>query len=139
MEVARLLALIAGIAIVLFTVWSVFTVLVVPRVTSSRIVRGLARALGRAARWVSPRLPTYELRDRVLSFVGPAAMVLLFVVWLCVILLGFSLIIWWDSGTDYRIGTGDRGLVGVHARHRQRERGRARGRSRSWPPASASW
>ena len=43
MEFARLVALVAGIAIVVLTAWSVFTTLVVPRVTSSRIMRGLAR------------------------------------------------------------------------------------------------
>jgi hypothetical protein len=105
-EFARWVALVAGIAIVVLTAWSVFTTLVVPRVTSSRIMRGLARWLGKATHWLSPRLPNYEVRDRVLSFVGPAAMVLLFVLWLCLILLGFSLILWWDSGTDYASALG---------------------------------
>jgi hypothetical protein len=100
-EFVRCVAFVAGIAIVVLTVWSVFTALVVPRVTSSRFMRGLARALGSLARWLAPRLPTYEVRDRVLSFVGPAALVLLFVFWLGLIVLGFSFIIWWDSGTDY--------------------------------------
>jgi hypothetical protein len=99
--IARLVALVAGIAIVILTVWSVFTSLVLPRATSSRMMRGLARTLGGMARSVAPRLPNYELRDRVLSFVGPGAVVALFGIWLCLILLGFSLIIWWDSGADF--------------------------------------
>jgi hypothetical protein len=41
------------------------------------------------------------VRDRALSFVGPAAMVLLFVLWLGLILVGFAFIIWWDSGRDF--------------------------------------
>ena len=75
-SIARLVALVAGIAIVVLTVWSVFTSLVLPRATSSRMMRGLARVAGcgRRAR-LAPRLPTYEVRDRVLSFVGPAAIV----------------------------------------------------------------
>ena len=60
MEVARLVALVAGIAIVVLTVWSVFTALVVPRVTSSRHHAGLARVLG----GVGPlaRAPAPDLR-----------------------------------------------------------------------------
>jgi hypothetical protein len=87
-SVARMVALIAGIAIVLLTAWSVFTALVVPRVTSSPAMRMLARTIGGSARRIAPTLPNYETRDRVLSFVGPAAMVLLFIIWLCLIVLG---------------------------------------------------
>ena len=59
-SVARVLALIAGIAIVLGAAWSVFTALVVPRVTSSPAMRMLARGLGGSARAVAPKLPDYE-------------------------------------------------------------------------------
>jgi hypothetical protein len=100
-ELARIVALFAGVLIVVATVWNLFTALVLPRVTSSRIFRGIARILGGSARWLSPRLPTYELRDRLLSFVGPASIVVLFGLWIGLILLGFSLIIWWDTGLDY--------------------------------------
>jgi len=100
-SIARLVALVAGIAMVVLTVWSVFTSLVLPRATSSRMMRGLARVLGGSARRLAPRLPNYEVRDRVLSFVGPAAMVMLFAIWLGLILFGFALIIWWDTGVDF--------------------------------------
>ncbi|HWF15486.1 MAG TPA: hypothetical protein VG244_04840 [Acidimicrobiales bacterium] len=101
MEVARLVGLIAGIVIVLATAWNVFTALVLPRVTSSRTTRAITRVLGGAARRISPRLPTYELRDRMLSFVGPASMVALFGLWLLLLVLGFGLIIWWNAGIDF--------------------------------------
>jgi hypothetical protein len=100
-EVTRFVAFLAGVVIVVGTVWNLFTALVLPRVTSSRILRGIARMLGGSARLLSPRLPTYELRDRLLSFVGPASIVALFGLWIWLILFGFSLIIWWDSGIDY--------------------------------------
>ena len=100
-EAARLIGLVAGILIVLATSWNVFTALVLPRVTSSRITAGVAKVIGGTARSISPRLPTYELRDRVLSFVGPASMVSLFGLWLLLLVLGFSLIIWWNAGIDY--------------------------------------
>jgi hypothetical protein len=100
-EAARFVAFLAGVVIVVGTVWNLFTALVLPRVTSSRILRGIARVLGGSARLLSPHLPTYELRDRLLSFVGPASIVALFGLWIWLILFGFSLIIWWDSGIDY--------------------------------------
>jgi hypothetical protein len=104
--VARPLAFVLGIALVLVTVWSVFTALVVPRVTSSRVQRGLARMFGGFVKKISPRLRRYEVRDRAMSFVGPAAMVVLFVIWLCLLLLGFALIIWWDAGDDFASALG---------------------------------
>jgi hypothetical protein len=63
-SIARLVALIAGIALVVFTAWSVFTALVVPRVTSSPAMRALARVIGGSARRIAPKLPNYETRDR---------------------------------------------------------------------------
>lgn len=106
MEAARLIGLVAGIVIVLATAWNVFTALVLPRVTSSRITAGVAKVIGGTARRISPRLPTYELRDRVLSFVGPASMVSLFGLWLLLLVVGFSLIIWWNAGIDYASALG---------------------------------
>jgi hypothetical protein len=97
----RLLGFIVGIAIVGGTGASVFTALVVPRVTSSRLMRSIAKVLGGLARKALPRLPTYEIRDRVMSYVGPAAMVALFVLWLAFLVLGFGLIVWWDSGQGF--------------------------------------
>ena len=105
-SVARTVALVLGIALVLITAWSVFTALVVPRVTSSPAMRMLARTLGGSARRIAPKLPNYETRDRVLSFVGPAAMVFLFMIWLCLIVLGVALIEWDTAGVDFATALG---------------------------------
>ena len=106
MELARLVGLVVGIIIVLGTAWNVFTALVLPRVTSSRVARGVSRVIGGTARRISPHLPTYEVRDRALSFVGPASMVSLFALWLLLLILGFGLIIWWNAGTDFASAVG---------------------------------
>ena len=101
--------------------WSVFTALVVPRVTSSQVQRGVARLIGGGARRLVPKLPTYEVRDRVLSFVGPAAMVLLFAIWLVLLVLGFGCIIWWDAGIDFASALGVAGssvfTLGIASEH----------------------
>ena len=106
MEIARTVALVAGVLIVVLTVWSVFTSLVVPRASSSRLQTLIGRLIGGGVRLLVPRLPSYEARDRLLSFVGPATMVLLFGLWLALLVLGFSLILWWSTGFDFATALG---------------------------------
>ncbi len=103
---ARVLALVAGILIVVLTFWSVFSSLVVPRASSSRLQTIVGRTLGHAARTLAPKLPNYEARDRLLSFIGPASMVALFIVWISLLILGFALIEWWNSGIDFATAIG---------------------------------
>jgi hypothetical protein len=96
----RVVGLIVGVFVLGSTAFSVFTALVVPRVTSSRAMRSVALVIGGTVRRVLPRLPTYEVRDRLMSFVGPAAMITLFVYWLGALVLGFGLVTWWSSGVS---------------------------------------
>jgi len=105
-DIARTIALVAGVLIVVVTVWSVFTSLVVPRTASSRLQKAIGRLIGGSARFVVPRLPTYEAKDRLLSFVGPATMVSLFGLWLGLLVLGFSLVLWWSTGFDFATALG---------------------------------
>jgi hypothetical protein len=105
-EAARVLGLVAGILIVVATAWNVFTALVLPRITSSRITAGVTKMISGAVRIISPHLPTYEVRDRVLSFVGPASMVTLFGLWVALLILGFGLIIWWNAGIAFASAIG---------------------------------
>ena len=106
MDIARLIAFVAGILIVVLVMWSVFTSLVVPRASSSRLQMLVGRLLGNAARGLAPKLPTYDSRDRLLSFIGPATMVSLFGLWLGLLVLGFALIEWWNSGIDFASALG---------------------------------
>jgi len=101
MQVIRDLAFVGGLLVVAWTSLSVFTALVVPRVTSSRMVRGTARVLGVVAKMVVPRLPSYESRDRLMSMIGPGSMIVLFGLWLTALVFGFSLIMWWDTGQTF--------------------------------------
>lgn len=95
----RLVGLIAGLVVVLGTATSVFTTLVVPRTSSSRLFRAVLKGVGRVTRSLLRLFPSYEAKDRVMAVVGPLGMVLLFVWWLGLITGGFGLLIWWDSGT----------------------------------------
>ncbi len=106
MGLLRVIALVVGMVLVLVSLWSVFSALVVPRVTSARLQLTLARTIAGSVQKMAPRLPSYEVRDRALSYVGPAALVSLFAMWLGLVLFGFALIIWWDSGIDFASALG---------------------------------
>jgi hypothetical protein len=95
----RLAALVVGLGVVLATVVSVFTTLVVPRATSSRLLRALDQYLAAAFRSVLRLRATYETKDRLMALVGPLGTVLLLVVWAGALGLGYGLMIWWASGS----------------------------------------
>jgi hypothetical protein len=61
-------------------------------------LRAIARNLARIARTAVRRRSTFEGKDRVMAVVGPLAMVMLFVAWLALILVGFGFMAWWSSG-----------------------------------------
>ena len=98
-EAVRALGFAAGLVIVLGTGASVFTTLVVPRSSSSRILRSVSRGLAKGVRPILRRLTTHEGRDRLLGVVAPLGMVLVFVTWLVLLVLGFGLMTWWTSGS----------------------------------------
>src|SRR5271154_532854 len=95
----RVFGFAAGIVIVLTTASSLFTTLVIPRMTSSRLLRSISRWLARVVKPVLGYLPTYEAKDRIMALVGPLAMVLLFGAWVLSLVVGFGLMIWWASGS----------------------------------------
>jgi len=95
----RIGGLVLGLAVVVGSVSSVFTTLVVPRATSSRLLRSISRILARGAHRLTRLLGSYDAKDRLLSLIGPFAMILLFAVWLGWLVVGFGLLVWWDSGT----------------------------------------
>src|ERR1039458_6576937 len=95
MQIAlRVTVFAVGLAIVLFTARSVFTTLVVPRFTSSRMPRAVARGIGRVFRRIRAHLSTYEAKDGLMAIVGPLTMVFLFATWLLLLILGFGLMTW---------------------------------------------
>lgn len=96
----RPLALLLGVVVVVGTLSSVLTTLVVPRATSSRVLRAISRGLALAVRRTVRRLEGYEAKDRFMSLVGPLAMVFLFVIWLALLVVGFGLMAWWDTSTS---------------------------------------
>ncbi len=97
-EPVRVLGFAVGLVLVVGTLASVFTTLIIPRATSSRVLRSVSQLLARAVAPVLSRLETYEAEDRVMALVGPLALVVMFGAWLAMLLIGFGLMIWWDDG-----------------------------------------
>lgn len=94
----RVVALIAGIVVVAGTVASVLATLVLPRASSLRLFKLVLKVLSQA---ISPFLrmgDRYAPKDRLMAWVGPLGMVLVFATWLVLLVLGFGLMLWWASG-----------------------------------------
>ncbi len=99
-QAVRILAFALGVAVVVLTAVSVFMTLVVPRVSAARLQRGVAGALARAVLALAPRGATYQTRDRFMAIVGPLTLMVLFVAWLVLLVLGYGLMLWWATGTS---------------------------------------
>jgi len=97
-EWVRVLAFAAGLALIVVVAASVFFNLVVPRATSSFLLRSLSWSLARIIQPLLSGTRTYEAKDRAMSVVGPLALVLTFVVWLAALVVGFGLMGWWTGG-----------------------------------------
>ncbi len=98
-----------GILIVVVAATSVFTTLVIPRATSSRLLRSVSRFLAKTIKPILHRLDTYEAKDRVMATVGPLGMLILFAAWLALLVVGFGLMIWWVSGGTLTFALGASG------------------------------
>ncbi|HLN17838.1 MAG TPA: hypothetical protein VK277_13940 [Acidimicrobiales bacterium] len=97
-DAGRIVIFFVGLAVVLGTAVNVFMSLVVPRSHYSRLRRAITRLSLALVRPVLPRLKNYESRDRVMSVVGPLALILLFISWLVLVVVGFGLMLWWVTG-----------------------------------------
>lgn len=91
----RILGFAIGVVVVILTAASVFTTLVIPRATSSRLLLTISRVIGRAVRPILAHLDTYEAKDKLMSRVGPFGLIALFGAWLALLVLAFGLMIWW--------------------------------------------
>ena len=97
----RVVGLIAGIAIVAGTIASVMATLVLPRASSLRLFKMVLRVLSKAIKPFLHMGDRYAPKDRLMAWVGPLGMVLMFVTWLLLLVIGFGLIMWWASGATF--------------------------------------
>jgi hypothetical protein len=97
----RIAGFAVGLLLVAVTSASVFTTLVIPRATSSRLLRSVSKLLTHSIAPFLARLKTYEAKDRVIGLVGPLGLIVLFAAWLALIVVGFALMVWWVDGSTF--------------------------------------
>jgi len=90
----RILAVIAGVAVVIAAIGSAVKTVVLPRASASRITRSVFLLL----RWVFGRVArpsmSFRRRDRILGAYAPLGLMATLAAWLTLVLAGFTLIFW---------------------------------------------
>jgi len=90
----KVLAVVAGVVVVVGDVSDLMRSLIVPRPIRRRTVTALAVVARRGLQIVAGRIRSYEARDRFLASSEPLVMLCRLVAWLTVGLGGFALVIW---------------------------------------------
>lgn len=89
----RGVALIAGLFLLTVTSVSIVRTMVIPRASISWIYAALLRITDFLFFAVARMLPTWSARDRVLSWCGPVSIIFALIVWLCLFLAAYALVI----------------------------------------------
>lgn len=89
----RPLELIGGVTVLTATTISIVGTLVVPRGLNSWLSQTISRAARAPFVAIAERFDRYEARDRVLAPQAPVTLLTLLVAWLCLFLLGYTLLV----------------------------------------------
>jgi hypothetical protein len=98
----RILAVIAGVAIVVAAIGSAVKTVVLPRATASRISRSVFLLLRWVFRIVTRPSMSFERRDRILGAYAPLGLIALLATWLTLVLIGFTSMFWGIENTGWR-------------------------------------
>jgi hypothetical protein len=101
----RVAAFVLGIVLVAGTVASALRTMVVPRAVASLIARSVFVAVRYVFRALTRRSRGYEAKDRIMAFYAPLSLVALPVVWLTIVLAGYTLAYWalHDNGLRHAV------------------------------------
>ena len=97
-QAVRVLAGVAGAAMVVGTWMSVFSTLVVPRGRATRLTVKVTKLVNGAFAIGVKRARTYTDKDRLLAQVGPLLLLVMLLVWLFLFHLGYALLMWAVAG-----------------------------------------
>jgi hypothetical protein len=105
------LAIFAGIALVLLVLWDAFETIVLPRRVMRRLrfVRFFYRTSWKIWSSVARRIRVSKRRESFLSFYGPLSVLVLLVVWALTMVFGFGLL-QWGLGSPLSVPGGRRGF-----------------------------
>ena len=90
----RVLAFIAGVIVVSRAVASAVRVFVLPRASNEPIARLVFTWTSRVFRMVAKPSKPYAFRDRVMAYYAPVSLLVLPIVWLAIVLVGYTAIFW---------------------------------------------
>jgi hypothetical protein len=85
---------VVGLAFVVLTVGSAIRTMVVPRAVPTTVARLVFLLVRYVFVAISGREPDYERRDRVMAYYAPVSLLVLPVVWLTIVLAGYSGMYW---------------------------------------------
>ncbi len=94
MLVLRILAFIAGLAIVFATFGSAIRTVILPRGVPARLGRFVFIAMRKVFRLRAGRTSSYEKRDRAMALYAPVTLLVLLGVWITLVLIGYTGMYW---------------------------------------------
>ena len=90
----RVLAVVAGTAIVAYDTWDLVRALVVPRPATSGLVAACTRTLRRGLHRLAVRRHSFEARDRALATIEPSLILVRLLLWMVIGYAGFALVLY---------------------------------------------
>jgi hypothetical protein len=105
----RIVAFLAGFAVVVATLYSALQTVVLPRAASDFLSRSVFRTMRRIFRVWADRARTYEEADAVLAYFAPTSLLMLPVVWLVCVSAGYTLMFWALGAASLRAAFVDSG------------------------------
>ncbi len=94
LPLAKIGAFVLGWAIVGYTLLSAIRTFVLPRGDNVSLTRFVFRRIAAVFRWRAHKATTYADRDRVMALYAPITLLVLPVVWIALVLLGYTFIFW---------------------------------------------
>lgn len=97
----RIAVFLVGSYLVVMTLSAAVLTFVLPRSANVRLTRWIVRGLYLPFRWRADRSQTYEDRDRVMALYGPLILLAQPVVWVMIVMFGYTGMFWAIEPTDW--------------------------------------
>src|SRR5512139_2840940 len=103
------MAAVAGVLLVLITLWEGFETIILPRRVTRRfrLSRYFFRFLWRSWKGAVTNIVPPKFRETSLSFFAPVSNLLMIGIWAVMLIVGFALL-YWATGSQVRAAMGDR-------------------------------
>jgi hypothetical protein len=92
--VVRVLVAVGGVGLVIWTIGSAIKTVVLPRATSSFLTRATFINVRRVFDLVASPRQSFEFRDRILAMYSPIGLLMLPMVWVALVMTGFTGLFW---------------------------------------------